>query len=138
MQDHQRVELPLTESCCDLQGRNSAAVSAFTKASNIEPRNETYKAQLQNAQAQMRAPEAESSDRHSYPRPSGPGLSQRATQFMLRQFTSAMNWWHDLTPDQRKLLAAGIVVGILFVLYYVYDSMFGYDSLPSSVADTQT
>mmetsp|Transcript_12203 Transcript_12203/g.34324 ORF Transcript_12203/g.34324 Transcript_12203/m.34324 type:complete len:282 (-) Transcript_12203:278-1123(-) len=115
---------------CQLQkGRPMPAVDSFTKASELEPSNATYKIQLENARAVLRPPPSASDGEHQASRsrpqaPSGPSMLEQAVAWGLQQWTAAQNWWSDLNPDQRNLLMAGAAIGVLFVMWQIYNSMF--------------
>uniref|UniRef100_A0A061RK11 Carboxylate clamp-tetratricopeptide repeat protein n=1 Tax=Tetraselmis sp. GSL018 TaxID=582737 RepID=A0A061RK11_9CHLO len=121
-------------ACQAQKGRYSAAEASFRTALSLDPGNETYRAQLSNARAQMRPPESPGGGRGEPPRRS---WADRA--WAVARAAAVQRWWAGLTGDQRGLLAAGAAVAVLFVAYEVYNSLFGHafygDPFYDSLAD---
>lgn len=108
------------------QGRAVAAAESFRRAVDLEPGNSTYRAQLENVRAQLRPPPTpESAQGASRPVPTGPSFTERVTAGLVRQVTAAQGWWLNLSADQQRLIAAGVAVAGVLLLYFIYTWLFG-------------
>lgn len=56
---------------------------------------------------------------------SGPGVGERLSEWAGARLVAGHRWWSQLTPDQQKLLLAGAALGVLVLLYNLYQAFFG-------------